>query len=497
MRVQGNWMPCDLSDPSELAASFRASGRPSDGLLRFSYELSVTAYDFDVQRWYAAGWRDFSFRINDKLYTGDAINIESGGLTDAVKAGYYQMLARQKIRFASPIAQYKGTEDGRDHAKAVFMMTPCGEKIIIAIGFTGTCRRVDDWLPNLLMDEKEGTHAGFLGISREIWRVSSAVSFPFCARSLGADSLTLAHVIRECSKRNSRFLIWMTGHSQGGAVMQLFSRHLVRMGVRPENLLGCAFASPSVLWQPEICKARLCLVMNSDDMIPRFGARYHYGQMWMAELTDPDRKLCYPPDSEKPRMRAVLDFSRQIRTTEDALIVTCCLLEAVRDKDTIKAPQALGSMLSYMKVDPVKAMENRLDQMTDKVRARALRYYAAFTGRAEPDPVRYKRIMDSIQNLMAACGDAEFTRCLKNALASPHRIKNNESAHTVSPYCLICQTDGYPLRPISDLSLEIRPLRRYTASDPALLLPETHKLHLKQRRFLFLKNITPGGSHHG
>ncbi len=492
MKVQGNWMPCDLSDPSPLIAAVHTPGRPSDALLRLSYEMSVTAYDFDTQRWYAAGWRDFSFRINRQLYTGTDVNKENAGIQDSIKSGYYQILARQKIRFASPLAQYRGIGDGSDHAKAVFMLIPCGGVYIVGIGFTGTCRRFDDWLPNLLMDEKDGLHAGFLRLSREIWNDAPRISFPACAAQLGLDSLTLADIIGECRSEASRFLIWMSGHSQGGAVMQVFARYLCRKGVLPGNLIGCAFASPSVLWQPEPVLKHLHLVMNSDDLIPRFGARCHYGLLWMADMNDITRRLCYSTDADSPCMQVILDLSHRIRTSEDALLVSCCLLEILRDQDLIRAPQVLSALLSYLKTDPLQKLEERLDHLTDRVRMRALRYYREFSGRDSLDEEKAERTKALIRDAMLTYGESEFTRCLKNVLSYPHRIRNNESAHRLSPYNLICRTDAFPLRQVSDLDLEVRPVGRYTASAPALGNAAPKRAHLKQRRFLFNRSGTFG-----
>ncbi len=485
MKVQGNWMPCDLSDPSPLIASAHSRGRPSDDLLRLSYELSATAYDFDIQRWHEAGWRDFSFLINGQLLTGTDVNRENTRIQDSFKSGYYQMLARQKIRFASPIAQVRGIGDNSDHAKAVFMLIPCGDMYVAAIGFTGTCKRFDDWLPNLLMDEKDGLHAGFLRLSKEIWNEAAHIAFPAGATALGLQSLTLADIIRECQSKNSRFMIWMSGHSQGGAVMQVFARYLCRKGVLPGSIIGCSFASPSVLWQPEPITARLHLIMNEDDLIPRFGARYHYGQLWMAGMNDLTRRLCYSNDADDPCFRTVLDLSHQVRTTEEALLITCCLLDILRDQDVIKAPQALNVLLSYLKADPLQKLEDRLDQLTDRVRMRALRYYRAFTGREELDRAQYSRTMETIREAMLMCGDGEFTRCLKNVLAYPHRIKNSESSHLTSPYCLICQTNAFPLRRINDSDLEIRPVKRYTGSVPTLRNTAARPTHLRQRRYRF------------
>ena len=232
--------------------------------------------------------------------------------------------------------------------------------------------------------------------------------------------------------------------------------------------------------------------MNSDDLIPRFGARCHYGLLWMADMNDITRRLCYLSDADDLCMQNILDLSHQIRTSEDALLVSCCLLEILRDKDLIKTPQVFSTLMTFLKADPLQKLEERLDSLTDRVRIRALRHYCAFTGRDSLDAEKAERAKALISDMMLTYGDSEFTRGLKNILSYPHRIRNNESTHRLSPYYLICRTDAFPLRQVSDSDLEVRPARRYTGSVPALRNTAPRHAHLKQRRFLFDRSGTFG-----
>ena len=54
-----------------------------------SLELATTAYDMDTDAWGQAGWRDFSYQVDNKLLTGPAVKRESDGMIDGVMSGYY------------------------------------------------------------------------------------------------------------------------------------------------------------------------------------------------------------------------------------------------------------------------------------------------------------------------------------------------------------------------------------------------------------------------
>ena len=43
------------------------------------------------------------------------------------------------------------------------------------------------------------------------------------ARELGVEKWTLGNILEEATHQKSRFTLWITGHSQGGAVMQVLS----------------------------------------------------------------------------------------------------------------------------------------------------------------------------------------------------------------------------------------------------------------------------------
>ena len=87
------------------------------------------------------------------------------------------------------------------------------EKYVIAIGFMGTGARAYDWLSNFRFELDEGAHRGFMQLTRHYMSHSTEIYFPEIAQELGLQNLTLFDIINECTKAESRFLLWMSGYS--------------------------------------------------------------------------------------------------------------------------------------------------------------------------------------------------------------------------------------------------------------------------------------------
>ena len=86
-------------------------------------------------------------------------------------------------------------------------------------------------------------------------------------KTLGLESLTLQDILDSMQHEDSPFRMFAAGHSQGGAVVQLWIDYLLRQGVKPDKLCGYGFASPSV------CRRGygegplpVILISNSDDI---------------------------------------------------------------------------------------------------------------------------------------------------------------------------------------------------------------------------------------
>ena len=112
MAVSGKWVPCDLSDTSVLFPS-RSSKKKSSlppfrqDAAQLSLELAASAYDMKAEAWQSAGWRDFSYQVDNTLLTGDTVNKTEGGVMRGVVTDYYHMLARLRLRRPSSPSSFR------------------------------------------------------------------------------------------------------------------------------------------------------------------------------------------------------------------------------------------------------------------------------------------------------------------------------------------------------------------------------------------------------
>ena len=256
---------------------------PNQAAAALSLQLASLAYTLDLDPWREDGWQDVSYHIDNKLLSGDAANA-SGGLSGVISE-YRQFMSRFKARSTNIINQVLGTVRNReesDTCKAVVMIKKAGlNRYLVAIGFMGTGKRVYDWLANIRIHNEEGMHQGTLQLTRRFEENLPEIVFPETARELGLEKLTLQDILQECRRTDSRFKIWMAGHSQGGGVMQLFAYRMISGGVLRSNMIGYGFASPSVLFgnsKMDVQSLPLFHLINEDDLVPRLGARVHVGQ---------------------------------------------------------------------------------------------------------------------------------------------------------------------------------------------------------------------------
>ena len=128
------------------------------------------------------------------------------------------------------------------------MMHPLPEgRFLLAIGFMGTGKRFYDWISNFRFTTEEGFHKGFYQLCTYFEQGAESIVFPATAKALGLEKLTLGEVLSEMKSLSSRFRLWMAGHSQGAAVMQVFCHRLMTdWGVLAQNMTGYGFASPTV-----------------------------------------------------------------------------------------------------------------------------------------------------------------------------------------------------------------------------------------------------------
>ncbi|MBE0601425.1 MAG: hypothetical protein IH607_06520, partial [Firmicutes bacterium] len=185
----------------------------------------------------------------------------------------------------NPLAQVTGALRQRaesDTIKAVVMVRPVKDgRYVLAVGFMGTGTRFYDWFSNFRMGMEDGFHKGFYQLTQQFIKNEEHIVFPDTAEALGLSKLTLRDILSEMRGENSRFSLWMAGHSQGAAVMQVYCDHLLKAHLLPpESVFGCGFASPTVAAEPagrSGASYPLYHVLNADDLIARMGSMRHFG----------------------------------------------------------------------------------------------------------------------------------------------------------------------------------------------------------------------------
>ena len=407
-----------------------------------SLELASTAYDLNVEEWRAAGWHDISYQVDNKLYTGSAINGEGGRAFSGALSDYFQRLAQAHIKRMDPISQLRGAlrqRDSSDTCKSVVMIhREPGERYVVAIGFMGTGKRIYDWLSNFRLAPEDGMHLGFMQLTREFENNCDHILFPETARELGLEKLSLSDIFLACRRPGSRFRIWMAGHSQGGAIMQLTAFRQIRQGMLKQNLIGYGFASPSVAYENPGCDLEsfpLFHIINQDDCVPRVGARLHFGQCLSFTPDAAMRSACYGAAWGDPAFRDVLRLTRRIFDSEAGLLFTLAFLHALESLPDAESVAVLTGVLGRLFPDKLQsALGGRIDVfLRFLIRKTESGYRTSTEGKEVPKaPVEQLRLR--IMDLMGRYGARPFVRALLLALSLPHKLRGEIDENGIASY---------------------------------------------------------------
>lgn len=443
----------DLSNVAPLTAAWAADPwgklRPpvSVEAVELSALLAQATYRMDVDAWVAAGWRDVTLQVDGELTDG----VDGGELSGMQRlANAWKMFrVRQRIRGGNPLGEVMGAlrqREKSDTGKAVVMLHPAGlGRYVVAISFMGTGERLHDWLSNFRMTAEEGAHKGFLQLTRQFEENEGEIDFPETARELGLERLTLRHVLEEMRHPNSRFTLWLSGHSQGGAVMQLYAHHkIVKDGVLPRNMVGYGFASPTVmsgLAVDDPAAYPLYHVQNSEDIVARVGAQVHLGVCLVYSPGDDLRSACYawstePASCEHRRM--VARVFRHMQDTASCIETTMAYLNVLGSYTAEDMAEALGTLGVYA---PVKKLANAADGYLDNLLRTAQQHMAAVHVSIAGKPVDMRRVAEiqaEIAEIVARIGLKAFTGAQLELMGQPHRLNMQENGR-ISPYMYIAR----------------------------------------------------------
>lgn len=444
-----------------------------------SLELASMAYTLDLEPWAEAGWNDFSIQIDDELQSG----LSHGTSTDsermrALVNALKVRRAKAALRERNPVSQVMSAlrqRERSDTIKAVCMMHPLPEgQFLLAIGFMGTGKRFYDWISNFRFTTEEGFHKGFYQLCTYFEEGAESIVFPATAQALGLEKLTLGEVLSEMKSLSSRFRLWMAGHSQGGAVMQVFCHRLLNdWGVLAQNMTGYGFASPTVatghlVHDPSAYP--LYHILNSDDMVPRMGALLHLGLCMEYPADDDFRERCYdlsPLPADVAARLALAPYQRAMVNTPTILLYSTAFLQCVAEE---KGEEGLSNLLERKWAVPavdrmLQAAGGKAMNLLDRLIENAQNGHIALTGQPM-DEQALANLRDRMRPVVHAF---PFRRLMGAVLAycmPPHHLVHHQQD---GAYAVIVKEELCRLRPFIWLNGEDGlPVKRYGRPDIAL-----------------------------
>ena len=457
---------CDLSNADALMRPFARDPfyrlRPplTHEAALLSAELASTAYSLELDPWKAAGWNDFSVLIDDSLQSG----MDHGGVSSHFKL----FKARAALREHNPLSQLAGAlrqRERSDTVKAVCMMRPAGDgRFVLALGFMGTGSRFYDWISNFRFTPEEGFHRGFYQLCESFESNADDIVFPSAAEALGLEKLTLNDVFASMRSLSSPFRLWMAGHSQGGAVMQVLAHRLMtERGVLAQNMVGYGFASPTVatgrfVYDPAAYP--LCHFINSDDAVPRMGALVHLG-LCVEYCPDDAFRRKYYHWSDRPedvKLRADFRFiSEGMQDMPSALMHLCALTSVLaEEKGAEGMNELLTSRWAVPAVDKMlwRAGDRALDAL-DRFLANAENAYHALTGKAM-DENELGILRERMRPLIRQTSLRRLADAANELGVAPHRLDDADSGTYVAmvlekldemhPFIWVKTSSGLPVR---------------------------------------------------
>lgn len=495
-KLRGAVTGCDLSAVDALTRPFARDPfyrlRPpfSPEAAQLSVELANTAYTLDLDAWKAAGWNDFSILIDDSL--------QSGMDHDGVVSRFKLLRAKAALREYNPLSQLAGAlrqRERSDTIKAVCMMRPTEDgHWLLAISFMGTGKRFYDWISNFRFTPEEGFHRGFVQLCESFEMNAEEIVFPAAAEALGLEKLTLGEVFSEMRSLSSRFRLWMAGHSQGGAVMQVLTHRLMNdWGVLAQNMAGYGLASPTVatgrfVYDPAAYP--LYHFINRDDPVPRMGALLHLGLCLEYQPDEAFRTQVYDLsmlESDVALRESFQFFEEGMQDMPSVLTHMTAMLEVLaEEKGAEGMNELLASWWAIPAVDKVlwRAGDRALDAL-ERLLLSAREAHLALIGR-EMDERELNALRGRIRPLVKSTPARRLLEVFAALGAAPHRLTDTEASKGDGAYAAIVMTKLDELRPFIWIKSSAGlPVRRYGDWTDAGQWPELDTpvfAHVRRRR---------------
>ena len=392
---------------------------------QLSAKLAEATYSMDIEKWLQAGWQDATILVDGELTT---VKRNESWLGKQLR----ERRVHAKLHQHGTLGEVLGTlrQAGEsDTCKALVMAHPAPEgRWIIAVSFMGTGARLYDWVSNFRMTSQEGVHRGFLQLTRQFERCESRIVFPETAEALGLRRLTLRQVLEEMQHPHSRFTLWLSGHSQGGALMQVYAhRKMHGDRVMARNIVGYGFASPSVMTGTAVGNPAaypLYHIHNSDDVVPRCGAQVHLGVCLTYQTDDSLRARCYhwPMDSLSVHARAcAAPILREMTDTAACIESAVACLNVVSKGTAADVWNVLGLSGSFPLGRVAAATD--VDAMLRSARRHLAMAYQAIIGHPL-DQERVAEFMAQIRDAARQVGLRAFGAALRQWMSASHSMSS-------------------------------------------------------------------------
>ena len=428
----------------------------SPQLMRLATELSAATYAFDFSRFFQSGWMDATLQVENRLFPQvDAWYarktphefIRSGVRLHRAKS----MLAPAFTDVLRAVRQLVATDTG----KAVVMALPAEEgRFAIAVSFMGTGRKFYDWFTNFKLSCRGGVHEGFLNTARLFERNAERIEFPRVAQALGRRTLTLSDVLSECTQRESRFRLFLCGHSQGGAVAQAYC-HLLRdeYALCMDNVVGYTLAAPTLVsWDFAENPAAYPLyhLINTDDLVPRMGARMRLG-VDMRFTPDPAfraRHYGYAADSDplpRAQLRRIADTLQTMPSLIEAAIAILRALSRLPDPaDATAILHTVNAQFRYF-APAMQSLGLRTSDLVQMAEKRLLALCRELCGQS-PEEARLSQLEGAFTRVIVRFGAQAFARAFGEITLAPHALMHDRPDH-MAPYQAISARLQTLLRP--------------------------------------------------
>lgn len=444
--VLGELTLSDLSDTSAFCSAPVTDAWGVDRLpfsaqvARMSAELAANGYELDIKPWRNAGWEDCTFVIEGRVINLDR---EDGSRLAALEGEWKRRRAKTLIRGVNPVSDLLRAARQllvTDMGKTIVMTRRAQDgRMIVAVSFVGTTQKYFDWFSNFKFQQEGGIHYGFLELARRFEAQATRILLPKLAAQLGEETFSLADVLLEAEKKDSRFVLWVSGHSQGGALAQTFARQLLVKGVPCDAIHAYTFAAPTVAACDGSIDPKeypLYNIINADDLVPRVGAQVRLGQDLIFWPDDAFRAQYYRVEKEQwEAFKRSLYLSSQVQSMQDGVCWLIAFIRLLLSYETGEGDNPLAELMPFQPL--LKRMNLSLDEVAEFMQGKLANQYRELTG-SLPDEALCGHYEDSMRRLIEATSAKTFGKTLTESLMAPHRLRPDKHDEGFeSPYIAI------------------------------------------------------------